>query len=33
VSGLYHVYGERLALLAETPPEPGWDGVFVAERK
>jgi adenylate cyclase len=33
VSGLYRVYAERLAAFAETPPRPGWDGVFVAERK
>jgi adenylate cyclase len=33
LAGLYGVYRDRLALLAKTPPEPGWDGVFVAERK
>jgi adenylate cyclase len=33
VVGLYRVYGDRLAILAETPPGPDWDGVFVAEHK
>jgi adenylate cyclase len=33
LAGLYGVYRDRLALLAKAPPEPGWDGVFVAERK
>jgi adenylate cyclase len=31
--GLYRVYEDRLAALAKAPPEPGWDGVFVADRK
>ncbi|MBN9068046.1 MAG: adenylate/guanylate cyclase domain-containing protein [Rhizobiales bacterium] len=33
LAGLYAVYRDRLTVLAKTPPEPGWDGVFVAERK
>jgi adenylate cyclase len=33
LGGLYRVYGDRLAVLAKAPPDPGWDGVFVAERK
>jgi adenylate cyclase len=32
-AGLYRVYADRLAVLAKAPPEPGWDGVFVADRK
>jgi adenylate cyclase len=29
----YNVYVERVRRLIEAPPEPGWDGVWVAERK
>jgi adenylate cyclase len=29
----YTLYVERVRRLIETPPEPGWDGVWVAERK
>ena len=29
----YNVYIERVRRLIEAPPEPGWDGVWVAERK
>jgi adenylate cyclase len=29
----YNLYVERVRRLIEAPPEPGWDGVWVAERK
>jgi len=29
----YNLYIERVRRLIEAPPEPGWDGVWVAERK
>jgi len=29
----YNLYVERVRRLIDTPPEPGWDGVWVAERK
>ena len=29
----YNLYVERVRRLIDAPPEPGWDGVWVAERK
>jgi adenylate cyclase len=29
----YNLYFERVRRLIDAPPEPGWDGVWVAERK
>ena len=29
----YNLYAERVRRLIDAPPEPGWDGVWVAERK
>ena len=29
----YNIYVERVRRLIDAPPEPGWDGVWVAERK
>lgn len=33
LTGLYDVYGERLAFFASHTPGPGWNGVFAAETK
>jgi len=33
LGGLYEEYGARLDAMAEDPPGPGWDGVFVAKTK
>ncbi len=30
---LYDMYDERIAFFLENPPDPEWDGVFVAETK
>ena len=33
LAGLYQLYGERIAFYRANPPDPDWDGVFVAETK
>ncbi len=33
LAGLYDLYGRRLLEMADAPPPPGWDGVFISTRK
>jgi adenylate cyclase len=33
LSVLYDMYDERIAAFRQSPPSPGWDGVFVATSK